>query len=115
MGHTRLQTSLAGARSAYSQCVEFILITIGMVLFGVGILVLVGHFNERRDVELIDWRPTRSSELEAQNEIDDTRQMLEAQNEMRRRRGVEEIDEERLRAEIEEEELEKLRRRPEDF
>ena len=38
------------------------------------------------------------------------RQMLEAQNEMRRRRGAPEIDEGELRAEVEEEELERLRR-----
>ena len=36
--------------------------------------------------------------------------MLEAQNEMRRRRGAAEVDEHALRAEVEEEELERLRR-----
>ena len=61
-------------------------------------------------LDLVDWKPTRSPELEVQNEIDDVRQMLEAQNEMRRRRGVAEIDEGKLRVEVEEEELERLRR-----
>ena len=76
----------------------------------VGVLVLVGHFNERSNSEIIDWKPTRTPEVEAQNEIDDVQQMLEAQNEMRRRRGAPEIDEGRLRAEVEREELGRLRR-----
>ena len=46
------------------------------------------------------WEPTRSPEVEAQNEIDDIRQMLEAQNEMRRRRGAEEMTEADLEAEV---------------
>jgi hypothetical protein len=70
----------------------------------VGILVLIDHFYEGSSAELIDWKPTRSPELEAQNEIDDVQQMVDAQNEMRRRRGVEELDENELRAEVEQEE-----------
>jgi len=76
----------------------------------VGVLVLVGHYNERSNSEIIDWKPTRTPEVEAQNEIDDVQQMLDAQNEMRRRRGAPEIDEGRLRAEVEQEELGRLRR-----
>jgi hypothetical protein len=41
--------------------------------------------------------------------------MLEAQNEMRRRRGAAAVDEHALRAEVEEEELERLRRNPSEF
>ena len=81
----------------------------------VGVLLLLGHYSETRNTELVDWKPTRSTELEAQNEIEDTRQMLDAQNEMRRRRGAPEIDEAALRAEVEEEELERLRRNPSEF
>ena len=36
--------------------------------------------------------------------------MVEAQNEMRRRRGAPELDERPLRAEVEDEEIERLRR-----
>ncbi len=78
----------------------------------VGILLLVGHYSQVSSVELVNWKPTRSPEVEVQNEIDDVRQMLEAQNEMRRRRGAPEIDEAALRAEVEAEELERLRRNP---
>ncbi len=88
----------------------FVLLTLGMLALIIGVLLLIGHFYQGSAVELVDWKPTRSPEVEAQNEIDDVRQMLEAQNEMRRRRGVPEVDEGALRAEVEEEELERLRR-----
>jgi hypothetical protein len=91
--------------------VWFVLGTLGMLALIVGVLLLIGHYYPGSSAELVDWRPTRSPELEAQNEIDDVRQMLEAQNEMRRRRGAAEIDERSLRAEVEEEELDRLRRR----
>lgn len=81
-----------------------------MLLVIVGVLVVVGHFYPGSSADLVDWKPTRSPELEAQNEIDDVRQMVEAQNAMRRRRGAPEIDEDKLRAEIEAEELDQLRR-----
>lgn len=96
--------------AAYPGAVGFVLGTFAILLFLVGVLVLIGLLSERESRELLDWKPTRSPELEAQNEIDDVRQMLEAQNEMRRRRGAPEIDEARLRDEVEREELERLRR-----
>lgn len=82
-----------------------------MVLFMVGVLVVVGHFYPGSSADLVDWRPTRSPQIEAENEIADVQQMLEAQNEMRRRRGAPELREAELRAEVEREELEQLRRR----
>jgi hypothetical protein len=88
----------------------FILLTVGMLAVIVGVLFLIGHYYQGSTADLVDWKPTRSPELEAQNEIDDVRQMLDAQNEMRRRRGADEVDEKALRAEVEEEELERLRR-----
>jgi hypothetical protein len=88
----------------------FVLLTLGMLALMIGVLVLVGHFYQGSSADLIDWKPTRSPEVEAQNEIDDVQQMLDAQNEIRRRRGAPEIDEAQLRAEVEEEEMERLRR-----
>ncbi len=88
----------------------FVLLTVGMLAVIIGVLLLIGHFYQGSSADLVDWKPTRSPEVEAQNEIDDVRQMLEAQNEMRRRRGADEIDERGLRVEVEEEELERLRR-----
>ena len=43
--------------------------------------------------DLVDWKPTRSHEVEAQLEVDDVQQMIEAQNEYRRRRGAAELTE----------------------
>jgi hypothetical protein len=91
--------------------VWFVLGTLGMLALIVGVLLLIGHYYPGSSADLVDWRPTRSPEVEAQNEIDDVRQMLEAQNEMRRRRGAPEIDEAELRAEVEAEELELERAR----
>jgi hypothetical protein len=92
--------------------VGFVLGTIALVAVLIGVLVVVGHYYPGSSADLVDWYPTRSPEVEAQNEIDDIRQMVEAQNEMRRRRGVPELSEEALRREVAEEELEQLRRRP---
>jgi hypothetical protein len=43
--------------------------------------------------EQLGWKPTRSPEVEAQNEVDDIDQMLEAANARRRRRGEAELTE----------------------
>jgi hypothetical protein len=49
--------------------------------------ILLGVFSRRSALDILDWKPTRSPEVEAENEIDDVAQMIEAQNEIRRRRG----------------------------
>jgi hypothetical protein len=70
----------------------------------IGVLVVVGHYYPGSSADLVDWAPTRSPEVEAQNEIDDIRQMMEAQNEIRRRRGMPEWTEEDLQASVAEDE-----------
>lgn len=87
----------------------FILGTLAVIAFMIGVLVLVGHFYPGSSADLVDWKPTRSPELEVQNEIDDVRQMMEAQNEMRRRRGAPEMTEADLRASVAEDERLRLR------
>jgi len=91
--------------------VLFVLGTLAVLAFIVGALLIVGHFYPGTSAELVDWTPTRSPEVEAQNEIDDVRQMLEAQNEMRRRRGVPEMTEAELQAAVAEDERLRLRGR----
>jgi len=91
--------------------VLYLLGTFALIAFLVGVLVLVGRFYPGSDAELIDWKPTRSPEVEAQNEIDDIRQMMEAQNEMRRRRGVPEMTEAELQEKVAEDERLRLRGR----
>jgi len=91
--------------------VLYLLGTVGIVIFLVGVLLVVGHFYPGSSASLVDWYPTRSPEVEAQNEIDDVRQMMEAQNEMRRRRGAPELTEEELHAGVAEDERLRLRGR----
>ena len=89
----------------------FVLGTLAVLAFMIGALLIVGHFYSGSSADLVDWTPTRSPEVEAQNEIDDVRQMLEAQNEMRRRRGAPEMTEEDLHAGVAEDERLRLRGR----
>ena len=86
----------------------FVLGSTALVLFLVGVIVVVGHFYGGSDADLVDWHPTRSPQVEAENEIDDIRQMVEAQNEMRARRGAPALDESELRREVAAEEIESL-------
>ncbi|HKG34836.1 MAG TPA: hypothetical protein VKA89_00190 [Solirubrobacterales bacterium] len=89
----------------------FILGTLAMLLFLVGVLLLVGHFYPGSGADLVDWKPTRSYEDEARLEEEDVQQMIEAQNEMRRRRGAPEMTERDLRQKVKEDELNRLRGR----
>ena len=89
----------------------FILGTLGILAFMIGVLLVVGHYYPGSSASLVDWVPTRSPEVEVQNEIDDVRQMMEAQNEMRRRRGAPEMTEEELHASVAEDERLRLRGR----
>jgi hypothetical protein len=71
----------------------FMLITMGMIGLIVLILVLIARAYPGSGADLVDWKPTRSHELEAQLEVDDIQQMLTAQNEYRRRRGAADLTE----------------------
>src|ERR671911_2454514 len=62
-------------------------VTLGMVGLIVLVLVLLARAYPGSGADLVDWRPTRSYEDEARLEGEDVQQMIEAQNEMRRRRG----------------------------
>ncbi len=78
----------------------------GLLVFGglvalVLVFLAIGKWYPGSGAEQVHWRPTRSVELEAQLEMDDLEQMLEAQNERRRASGREEITEEGMRADVE--------------
>jgi hypothetical protein len=81
----------------------------GLLAFFIITILLLGLFSKRSARDFLDWKPTRSAEEDAQNELDDVAQMIAAQNEMRRRRGAPEITEEEV-AERVREEREQLRR-----
>lgn len=69
-------------------------LTLGLLLVLALIVAgLVRSFQDHSVRDLLDWKPARSPEVEAQNEVDDIRQMIEAQNKYRRRRGAKEITE----------------------
>src|ERR687895_120568 len=72
---------------------DFVLISLGAVGLLVLCLVLLARAYPGSGADLVDWKPTRSHEVEAQLEIDDVQQMIEAQNEYRRRRGDAELTE----------------------
>ena len=74
----------------------FALIMLGGVAVLVVVLFLLGRFYPGSGAEQLDWRPTRSPELEIQNEIDDLDQMREAVNRRRRARGQAELTDEEL-------------------
>ena len=72
---------------------DFILISFGMVAVIVVVLVLLARAYPGSGADLVDWKPTRSYEDEAQLEAEDLQQMIEAQNAYRRKRGAEELTE----------------------
>ena len=74
----------------------------GTLLFFAVFVLLLGLFSKRSARDYLDWKPTRSPEAEAQNEIDDVAQMIEAQNEVKRRRGAPEITAEEIEERVRE-------------
>lgn len=81
---------------------EYILVSTGLVVFIVVALMLLGKASDAGPRELLDWKPARDYDTEAQLEQDDIAQMLAAQNEYRKRRGAKELterDAERMAAE----------------
>jgi arsenate reductase len=71
----------------------------GMVLLILWILAL-GLWHPKSGADVLQWRPTRSPELETQNDIDDVAQMIAAQNDLRRRHGKTDRSEGELEAEV---------------
>lgn len=78
----------------------FVVIIVGGVAGLVLGLLLLGRFYPGSGAEQVDWRPTRSAEVEIQNEIDDLDQMLAATNARRRARGKPELTEDSLAHEL---------------
>jgi hypothetical protein len=87
------------------------------VIVGVGMgvllvaLLLIGRYYPGSGADVLDWKPTRSIETEVELELDDIEQMLEAQNERRRRRGEPERTEDDVRAQVAQDLREAQRRR----
>ena len=73
---------------------------LGFLLILFLVFVAIGKYHPTSGAEVLDWRPTRSPEVEAELELDDVEQMLEAQNERRRRDGREERSEEDVELQV---------------
>jgi hypothetical protein len=78
----------------------FTVIVVGGLSLFVIALLLLGFFYPGSGAAQLDWKPTRSPQLEAENEVDDLTQMIAAQNEMRRRRGAPERTEDDIKASL---------------
>jgi len=65
----------------------FTLVSAAIVIAILATTILLGVFSKRSALDILDWKPTRSPQVEAENEVDDLEQMMAAQNEIRRRRG----------------------------
>jgi hypothetical protein len=75
-----------------------------IVLGGIGVvvlaMVLVARFYPGSGADLLDWQPSRSYETEIELEMQDVDQMIEAQNQYRRKRGEAEITEDDVRTDV---------------
>jgi hypothetical protein len=92
---------------------EFMLVSTAMIVLVVVVLVLLGNAYPGSGADLVDWKPTRSFEDEARLELDDVQQMMDAQNEMRRRRGAAALTDADLQRMVDEDEAVRERaRRP---
>ena len=80
---------------------------VGLIVF----ILLLGRFHPRSGAQILDWKPTRSSETEAQNELDDVAQMLAGVNARRRARGRPELTERVLEAQVTAEQRARAERR----
>ena len=83
---------------------EFGVFVFGAIIVAGLIFLAIGKWYPGSGAEQVDWRPTRSPELEAELEMDDIDQMVEAQNVRRRATGRPEISEEDAREWVEEDE-----------
>jgi hypothetical protein len=72
---------------SYAAMDPFAVIMFGSVGLLLVALLLLGRFYPGSGAEQVHWRPTRSPEVEADNEVDDLQQMLDAANARRRARG----------------------------
>ena len=83
---------------------EFSIFVFGMLIVIVLIFLAIGKWYPGSGAEQVDWKPTRSPELEVELEMDDLDQMLEAQNARRRARGAPELTEEDVEEQVREDE-----------
>src|SRR3954454_19399180 len=75
---------------------------LGFLLILFLIFAAIGKYHPVSGAEVLDWKPTRSPEVEAGLELDDVQQMLEAQNERRRAGGEDDRTEDDVSVQVNE-------------
>jgi hypothetical protein len=75
---------------------------LGFILILFLIFAAIGKYHPVSGAEVLDWKPTRSPEVEAELELDDVDQMLEAQNARRCARGEAERTEDDVSQQVQE-------------
>src|ERR671930_2574294 len=85
---------------------DFALIAAAGIVVLILIFLAIGKWYPVSGAEVLDWKPTRSYEDEVRLELEDIDQMLEAQNERRRRSGRPELSEDEVRAQVDAEQRE---------
>jgi hypothetical protein len=83
---------------------EFGVFVLGALIVVVLIFLAIGKWYPGSGAEQVDWRPTRSPEVEAELELEDIDQMIEAQNVRRRATGRRELTEHEVREGVAEDE-----------
>jgi hypothetical protein len=78
----------------------FAIVAVGGLLALFLVFLAIGKWYPGTGADVLDWTPTRSVETEIELELDDIDQMLEAQNERRRRRGLPDRTEDDVRADV---------------
>src|SRR3954471_24139352 len=93
---------------------DFALIAAAGIVAMVLIFLAIGRWYPVSGAEVLDWKPTRSYEDEVRLELEDIDQMLEAQNERRRKSGRPELSEDDVRAQVDSDQRE-LQERSESY
>lgn len=76
-------------------------------------LLVLGRYYPGSGADVVDWRPTRSVDVEVELELRDVAEMLEAQNRRRRARGQAELTEEGMEQRVADDRREMVARRDE--
>jgi hypothetical protein len=66
----------------------FLVMVVGVPLGILVIALVAAYFHRDGYADILDWKPTRSVEREAELQLSDVDQMLAAQNRYRRQRGA---------------------------
>src|SRR3954454_5909896 len=78
----------------------FALVAVGGLLFLFLVFLAIGKWYPGSGAEQLDWKTTRSGETQVELELDGIDQILEPQNERRRRRGLPDRTEDDVRADV---------------